>query len=290
MQRRTEIPSPAAADGRRRAGVVAALALAVTMGISVQHDARAQARAAVETVAQATGAAPAGAPAGAPAQADRSPIRVLLIPMQETTVVSQIVGQINRLGGDIGASFAKGATLVAFDCGELQAKLKMSEAELTSASEQHESKIRLQGLNAAGEVEVAMAAAAVEKARAQIDLSRAQLRQCVIPAPFAGRIVKLHVRQYQGVNVGQPLMDVVSGGPLKVKLNAPSKWLTWLRPGARFEVAIDETGRTYPATVSAVNGRVDAVSQSVEIEGRVNGAFVELLAGMSGNARFPQAQ
>ena len=217
-------------------------------------------------------------------------IRVLLIPQRETTVVSQIVGQINRLGGDIGSSINQGAALVNFDCVELDARLKMSQAEQTTAREQHEAKVRLQGLNAAGEVEVALAAAAVEKARAQTDLSKAQLRQCVIAAPFSGRIVKLHVRQFQGVNVGQPLVDLVSSGPLKVKLNAPSKWLGWLKPGTRFDVKIDETGKIYPAVVSAVNGRVDAASQSIEIEGRVGGTFNELLAGMSGNARFTQAQ
>jgi membrane fusion protein, multidrug efflux system len=78
----------------------------------------------------------------------------------------------------------------------------------------------------------------------------------------------------------------VSAGPLKVKLNAPSRWLTWLKPGSRFDVQIDETGRSYPAVVSAINGRVDAVSQSIELEGRIGGNFNELLAGMSGNARF----
>ncbi len=229
-------------------------------------------------------------PAGLPANDAGSGIRVLLIPQQETTVVSQIVGQINRLGGDLGAAVNKGSSLVVFDCSELDARLKMSEAELASAREQHQAKVRLQGLNAAGEVEVSMAAAAVEKARAQIDVSKAQLKQCVIPAPFAGRIVKLHVRQFQGVTAGQPLVDLVSGGPLKVKLNAPSRWLSWLKNGTKFEVRIDETGKTYPAVVSAINGRVDAVSQSIELEGRVGGTFPELLAGMSGNAVFSQAR
>ncbi|MFT4103582.1 MAG: efflux RND transporter periplasmic adaptor subunit [Burkholderiaceae bacterium] len=229
-------------------------------------------------------------PAGLPANDQGSGIRVLLIPQQETTVVSQIVGQINRLGGDIGSAVSKGSSLVVLECSELDARLKMSEAELASAKEQHEAKLRLQGLNAAGEVEVSLAAAAVQKARAQIDVSKAQLKQCVIPAPFAGRIVKLHVRQFQGVTAGQPLVDLVSGGPLKVKLNAPSRWLSWLKTGAPFRIHIDETGKSYPAVVSAINGRVDAVSQSIELEGRVGGSFPELLAGMSGNAEFAQAR
>ncbi|HMN82232.1 MAG TPA: efflux RND transporter periplasmic adaptor subunit [Burkholderiaceae bacterium] len=272
--------------GRPAGLLIASCLLLLPMAAAAQSRSTAGGVAPAPAAPMAAPAAPAVPPAAAaPATADVQP-RVLLIPQRETTVVAQIVGQVSRLGGDLGASVSQGSTLVMFDCGELEAKLKMSEAELNSARENHQAKVRLQGLNAAGEVEVSMAAAAAEKARAQLDLSRAQLRQCVIPAPFAGRIVKLHVKQYQAVNVGQPLVDLVSGGPLKVKLNAPSKWLAWLKPGTKFEVMIDETGKTYPAVVSAINGRVDAVSQSVELEGRVSGAYAELLAGMSGNARF----
>lgn len=227
----------------------------------------------------------AQAPSAPSAPAD-APIRVLLVAQRETTVVAQTVGQVRQLGGELGSSIQQGAVLVAFDCGENEAKLKMSLAELESAKQNHEAKQRLQKLDAAGEVEVALALAAVDKARAQIELSKVQLRQCVVPAPFAGRIVRLHVKQYQVVNTGQPLLELVSSGPLRVKLNAPSRWLSWLKVGTRFDVQIDETGRTYPASITAINGRVDAVSQSIELEGRINGGFAELLPGMSGSARF----
>ena len=165
----------------------------------------------------------------------------------------------------------------------------MARAEFNSAQQQHQAKIRLQGLSAAGEVEVSLAAAAVAKAGAQVDLSNAQLAQCTVAAPFPGRISKLHVREYQGVNVGQPLLEIVSAGPLRVKLNAPSKWLAWLTPGTTFDVRVDETGKSYPARVSAINSRVDAVSQTIEVQGKVLEDHAELLAGMSGNARFATA-
>lgn len=216
--------------------------------------------------------------------------RVLLVPQQETTLVSQLVGRINSLSGSIGSSFRSGQPIVRMDCSENEAKLRISEAEFNSAKENLDAKQRLFQLRAAGETEVSIATSALEKARAQIEYARTQTRLCTIPAPFAGRIVKLHAREFQSVNVGQPIVDIVSSGPLKARLNAPSKWLAWLKTGTRFEIAIDETGKTYPATVIAINGRVDAVSQSIEIEGQIGGTFAELLAGMSGSARFAQAQ
>src|SRR5690606_33221783 len=118
------------------------------------------------------------------------------------------------------------------------------------------------------------------------DLGNAQVAPCTVAAPFDGRIARLHVREHQGVGIGDPLLDIVSTGPLRVRLNAPSHWLAWLRRGTRFQVRIDETGRSYPATVSAINARVDPASQTIELEGRISDDFPELLAGMSGNAHF----
>lgn len=212
--------------------------------------------------------------------------RVLLMPEHETTLVAQTVGRIERLGGGLGEAFRAGATLVGFDCAEQQARLKIGRAELDSAGRNLEAKQRLAALQAAGEIEVQIARAAVDRANAQVELANVQIAQCRIRAPFAGRIAKLHVREHQGVNIGQPLMDIVADGPLKLRLNVPSRWLAWLAAGHRFEVAIDETRKIYPATVSALNARVDAVSQSIEIEARIVGKHPELLPGMSGTARF----
>ena len=72
-----------------------------------------------------------------------------------------------------------------------------------------------------------------------------------------------------------------------MRLNVPSSLLRQLKVGTRFEVAIDETGKTYPARVTAINARVDAVAQSIELEAGIEGRPTELLPGMSGVARFP---
>jgi len=206
-------------------------------------------------------------------------IRVLLAPELETTLVSPMLGRIRNVNVTLGSNVTK-------DCQEQAARVAMSQAELVGARENHEAKLRLQALQSAGEVEVNLAAAAVDKARAQLELSKVQAGQCSVLAPFNGRAVRIHVKAYQGVTAGQPLVELVSSGPFKLRLNVPSKWLAWLKPGTPFDVVIDETGRTYPARVTAINGRVDAASQSIELEARIDDKSGELVAGMSGAAQF----
>ncbi|MDR7152672.1 RND family efflux transporter MFP subunit [Hydrogenophaga palleronii] len=234
-----------------------------------------------------SGTASTQAPAPTPAPvAQLAPVRVVLAPSVETTLLSQMPGRLTVLNATLGSNVVKGREVVRFDCEEQLARLKMGDAELAGAEQSMEVKLRLQGMKQATDTEVALAASQVDRARAQSGVYKAQLDHCSVAAPFSGRVVKLHVRPFQGVVAGQPLMDLVGDGPLKIRMNVPSLWLKWLKKGAPFDVAIEETGKRYQARVHAINARVDPVSQTIEIEGQLATRPAELLAGMSGNAFF----
>ena len=267
--------------------LAAALAVAVGMAPALAQSPVPPANTPKAPVSQPQ--APAAPVASAPAAPVEDPntIRVLLSPELETTLASQMVGRILNLQAQLGALVQKGKPVVTFDCSEAAARMNMAQAEYASSRETLNAKERLRALDAAGDVEVSLAAAADNKAKASIALARTQLAQCSVNAPFTGRIVKVHVKPHQGVNIGAPLVEMVSSGPLKIRLNVPSRWLRNLKEGTPFEVSINETGRTYQAKISAINARVDAVAQTIELEARMDNAQSDLLAGMSGVARFP---
>lgn len=234
----------------------------------------------------ATPALTAEAPSALVPVMDPDVVRVLISPDQETTLVAPMDGRITDLDMTLGSRFEQDAVLVGFDCGENIARSKIAQAELRGARENYNAKSRLRKLKAAGDVEVNLASAAMEKSAGQVELTKVLMGQCTVKAPFSGRVARIYVKQYQGVNAGAPLADIISDGPLKVRLNAPSKWLGELQIGMPFQVTVDETGQTYPASVSAVGARVDAAAQAIEIEGRFDKVYPELLAGMSGTVHF----
>lgn len=209
-------------------------------------------------------------------------VRVLLMPEKETTISSTISARIVALNASLGQNFRAGDILVAFDCEEAKARVEMSKAELAGAIEQHEAKVKMQGLDQASDVEVALAASAANKARAELELYKTQMAQCRIYAPWSGRVAKLNVKNHMAVTPGQPMMELVKSGALKLKLNMPSKQLRTVKVGSKININIDETGKTYPAVISAINSRVDPVSQTVEMEARLTKSYPELLPGMSG--------
>ncbi len=240
--------------------------------------------------APATAPAPAATPAKAtaplPVDKKSDSIRVLIAAEQESVLAAQMAGRIDQVHISLGSSINKGQALLHFVCEEQDAHLKMAKAEFYGAQQTYESKVKLQAMQAGSELEVQQAAAAAEKYKAQIQLYQAQLKLCNINAPFSGRVTKLHVKPFESVNVGQPLVEVVNDRKLKAQLHLPSQWLAWLKPGAAFTMQIDETGKSYNAKVKRINGKVDAVSQSIEIEGEVVGDTDGLLPGMSGQASF----
>lgn len=273
----------------RRQGLPRVLGLAVLALAACVAQAAAPDMNAASAVADT--AAPRPLPeSGATAQMNPNVVRALIAADKETTLAAPMAGRITELNMSLGSSFAAGDTLLAFDCAENLARAKIARAELKGARENYSAKSRLRALKAAGDVEVNLALASVDKGVGQVELSQAQADECTVKAPFDGRVARLHVKQYQGVNLGAPLADIISNGPLKLRINAPSHWLRTLKLGMPFQVTVDETGRSYPSKVSAIGARVDAAAQAVEIEGRFDGSFPELLAGMSGTVHFPGIQ
>lgn len=220
------------------------------------------------------------------ALADPTAIRVLLAADIETTLSSQMTGTLGELQATLGQSVAKGALLAQFDCREGQARSMVSNAELAMAKQNLQAKQHLRNLDAVGDLEVAIAATEVQKAEGARSMAQTQSSYCKVNAPFAGRIAKVHAKPYQTLSAGSPLFDLVSAGALKVRMNVPSSLLPGLQIGSALQVSIAETGKTYAASVSAINSRVDAVAQTVELEAVLDTDHPELVAGMSGVAQF----
>lgn len=234
-------------------------------------------------------ALPAQLAAMPPAALERrgeSAIRALLVPQTQSILSSQMTGRITKIGVSHGERFKKGTLLVRFDCAVTYAEAQKARAELAAAQKTYESNLQLEKHKAVSNLEIDISKARLDKAKADVARTRALINMCEIHAPFAGRVVKINANPYETVTQGQPLMEVLDDSRLKMQVYVPSAWLQWLKAGDKFKVRIDETGRTYPAEVTALGARVDPVSQTLEIEAQVDGKYPELLAGMSGVAEF----
>lgn len=234
------------------------------------------------TVAVAEPAPPARQGEGAPPAERRMLVQAWA--EMETVIASPMVGQLVQIPTRAGGRVAKGSPIARFECTENEARAKIAQAELAVANETLASKLRLQAMNAASEIEVTTAAAQVTKAEAQFRLTQHQVTLCTVLAPFDGFVVRVIGKPYQTTTVGQPLLEMISAGLPKLRVSADSRNLRRVKPGSPLRVSIEETGQTYAARVTLINARVDPVNQTFDMEAQVVGAAPGLLPGMSGQA------
>ncbi|MBF0098897.1 MAG: efflux RND transporter periplasmic adaptor subunit [Magnetococcales bacterium] len=213
--------------------------------------------------------------------------RVELFAKRRSQLSSEMAARITRLTVREGRRFDKGALLVAFDCALEQAQLQRARAVLEAAEAKAQVHDRLSRLQATSKLEEKVAQAEVAQARAEMAIIQVKIDHCQIHAPFAGRVVNVTAQEHQYVKAGDPLLEILDETNLEVVFLLPSRQLPQLAMGDRFDIAIDETHRTYPAQVLAFGAMIDSVSQSIKVFGAIDGHFAELLPGMSGTARLP---
>lgn len=208
---------------------------------------------------------------------------------QEATVASRMTARIVAMPYGEGDAFPKGALLAQFDCSQTRAQLNAARAAAAAYRRTYENNVELDQYEAVGKNDVAVSQANLGKADAEATAVAAQLSDCAVHAPFSGKVVEqiAHVREVAAS--GQPLLKIQSGGTLEIELIVPSRWLTWLRPGAAFGFRIDETGQEVKGTVTRLGASVDAVSKTIRVTGDITQSAGLVLPGMSGTASFPDA-
>jgi membrane fusion protein, multidrug efflux system len=235
--------------------------------------------------AQAPAPLPGEPPPLAPPAGGVTPeIRAQLTPRQYTTLSSEMAGRIDSIAAKVGAHFQKGDVLIEFDCAVQRAQERSASAVLMRAEKTYTIDQRLVALKSMGQLELDIAGAEVEKAKAEVAAAAAVTSKCTITAPFSGVTAEQKARAFQYTTPGQALLDILDDHGLEIELIAPSRWLSWLKPGYGFQVHVDETSKDYPAKVTRLGGRVDPISQSIKVIGEITGDAPELMAGMSGRA------
>lgn len=217
---------------------------------------------------------------GSAATAQES-IRGLVRAVHDAWISTELNAEIIEVTRREGEAFKRNDVLVRFDCDKYQSDLDAARAELQMNKVVLDNSVELDRRRAIGRFEVAQNRAKYDKAKAQAETIAVKVRQCVIRAPFDGRLAELKARAFELSNPSQPLMRLVNADDLEIELIVPSTWLTWLAPGSSFKVRVDETGTTLLTHVRRIAPMVDSVSQTVKIVAGFAETATGVLPGMS---------
>lgn len=217
---------------------------------------------------------------------DLSTVRGVVKPVMEVVISSELQAQIKKMPFRDGQRFQKGDLLVDFQCGKYVAELQAAQAEVESRSITFTHHEELGKLNGIGQLEIDVARSELNKAQATERIAQVMVGRCRITAPFDGRVVKALVNPYESVNPYDELLSILDDQHFDIELIVPSLDVQWLKAGSPFAFFIDELKAVYKAQVSQVGARIDPVSQTIRVFGTFTEQPPQVLAGMSGSARF----
>jgi membrane fusion protein, multidrug efflux system len=228
--------------------------------------------------------APRSPPATGSAAA--APIGVQVTARSTATMAAPMAGQLVEFPAADGDAVKQGEVVAKFNCAQQEATVARAHAELVKRQDMLSTQKSLKALNAYSKSDYLVAQNDVEVAKAELEFAKTTVDNCTIHAPFNGRVASAPVRNYQFVQAGAPLLDIVDDRDLELEFIVPSVWLVWLKIGAEATVQVSETQKTYEAKIARISGKVDAASQTIKIYGRMEGDTSDLLPGMSGVAHF----
>lgn len=223
---------------------------------------------------------------GAGAVVNGQGVRAQLVPVHRTVLAAGTSARVAAVPFRQGQRVSKGDTVLEFDCASIRAQQKIYEAQRETARINLEVKQRLLQFNNVSPQELELARSELASAEAQFEVISVELAECRIVAPFDGIVVTRHVEPHQYASEGSPVLELFSNDELEVLLVAPSSWLRSLQPGNTFSLVVDELGERFAGSVVRLGGRVDPVSQTVLVFGKLDQPSPQLLPGMSGDIRF----
>lgn len=213
-------------------------------------------------------------------------VRAQLVPLQKGSFSAGISAIVDHVYVQEGEQVEKGARLLSFDCDALAAGKKIAQAKIQSADARLKVNRELLKLNSVGPLEVQLNEAELQMAQGELDAVTARIKHCDLRAPFAGAITMRVVQPHQFVAEGEPLLELVSGADLEVRMLMPSSSLSWMSVDTEFSMLVEELNTPMTGKIVRVGGAVDPVSLTIQVFGRLHQDDVRLLPGMSGRVQF----
>lgn len=114
---------------------------------------------------------------------------------------------------------------------------------------------------------IAVQKAVVKEAQAKLDLAKARLGECVIGAPFAGTVTRVHVRSGDMAAVKAPLLEVADLSSLVIRVAVPEAHASAVHGGMVAKVTLDSLpGRRFTAKIDRVYPQLDRRMRTRTVE------------------------
>lgn len=205
-----------------------------------------------------------------------------LIAKQGVEISPEVSGIIEEIRFHSGEVIKEGEVLLVLRNEIEQATLKSNFAKLQLAELNYDREKTLFNKKVSAQSSLQARATELSQAQASVNVSRAQIKQKIITAPFAGKLGIRLVNTGQFIAPGTPIVTLQALNPLYVLFNLPEQYISDLKLDQKIEVTL-ASGKIVSGKIKAINAKVDAATRNILVEAEINNDDLTLYPGMYGS-------
>lgn len=214
--------------------------------------------------------------------------RVVLEPKFHTIVSSEVTSTVKKVDKKMGDKFLKGDILMELDDTIFVFNHKKAVAEKHNADTNLNTIEELFKEKSASQIQLSSAQAAAAAAEADLALADKALNSSHIIAPYDGKVQEVFVQDYEHVEAGQKLIDLIDDSELIAKLLIQAEAIKELQIGKVVMVQISEMNKPYPATITHIAPGINPASALIKVDASIDNREGHLRAGMLGIIEIEQ--
>lgn len=201
-------------------------------------------------------------------------------------IQSEISGRIDKLMVTRGQKVTQGQIIARLGADDRPAALAEAKASLAQAEVDLEAKANLAKRGFGSEIEVRVAEANVERARASVLRAELAIENLDITAPFAGTIENTYIEPGAYVSPGSRIAQLLDKDPILVEGLAGERQIGDIKPGLVAQVEL-ASGEAFEATVSYIAAIAEGDTRTFKIELEARNAGSAIPEGVSADISLP---
>ena len=198
---------------------------------------------------------------------------------EEVELRAEASGKVISINFNEGKPVNKGDLLVKINDDELQAQLKIAEADLELAKQKEfrsEKLLEKQGISREAYDEIVNQRQNLE---AEIELLNAKIDKTEIKAPFSGIIGFRHISEGAYVTPQTQIASLQKVNPVKLEFSVPQKYFDIVKTGTTINFSIPANESSYSAKIYAIEPKIDRATRTLLIRARCGNKDRTLMPG-----------
>lgn len=202
-----------------------------------------------------------------------------LLPFETTEIRPEISGRIVQLNIPEGRLVQKGTLLVKLFDGDLQARLKKLEVQLSIAEKTVERQKALLAISGISQQEYDLSELEANNLNADIELVKVEIAKTRINAPYTGKVGLKNISLGAYVTPTNILTSISQVNALKLEFTVPEKYSETMSRGKEVLFGITGIEKDFTATVMATEAGIEANTRTLKIRAVVKGKHDQLVSG-----------